>query len=322
MTARGRHFTGGVAPLVLALLCLLAIMPRAAQATFPGRPGLIVFSKIELHGPEAEGGLFAIKPGQEGIRQLTANPRDYDPSFAPSGRQLVFRRVDTPEPGIYLLDLASGLTTRILSREDDLDPAFGPDGMIAFLRFVRRSRSYDLILRTPDGHLRQLTSGPAREEEPFFSPNGRRIFYVRYPFHGGTLTRSEAPRGPRALFSVRVDGSDQRRVKVMPKAEDLDISPNGHDLVFDVFGGATETGGGAKVWRQRLGGGGLNLIANEARSPAYSPSGDVIAYANYEGLWVRRADGTGSPGLLFGAAYRPLQGGGTLLVQPAWQPLP
>lgn len=54
----------------------------------------------------------------------------------------------------------------------------------------------------------------------------------------------------------------------------------------------------------------------------YSPDGLEIAYTNYQGLWLRRADGKGYPALLFGAHYLPQQADGSLVIQPAWQPLP
>lgn len=128
-----------------AALCLFAIVAPSARATFPGRPGLVVFSKVELHGDGAEvsGGLFAIRPGQTQPRQMTSNPMDNDPSFAPSGKQLVFRRSGSSGGGIYVLNPNTGETKRVASHQSDLDPAFGPRGMIVFSRFVDGS-SYDL----------------------------------------------------------------------------------------------------------------------------------------------------------------------------------
>lgn len=276
--------------MALALICLFALASPPAQATFPGRPGLIVFSKIESHGigEEVTGGLFAIRPGEQQPRQLTTYPRDYDPSFAPSGKRLVFRRHDDPGEGTYVLDLQTGETKRIASHQGDQSPAFGPEGMIVISRFI--DDSYDLVLRTRDGKVRRLTSDDGRDSHPVFTPDGERIVFMRDYRKAVPLRHKEAASEKEGLYSIRVDGTglmflhaaDQRGL-------DLDISPDGRRI---------------------------------SSKTAFSPDGRRLAYANHEGLWVRRANGKGSPTLLFGAEYGSQQPGGSLLIQPAWQPLP
>lgn len=161
--------------------------------------------------------------------------------------------------------------------------------MIAFLRFSRQTSSYDLFLRLRNGRLRQLTSTSATEGTLVFTPNGRRILFSRRYGHAVALDRrtSSLP----ALYSIRVDGTGLRLIGTARK-ENFDISSTGHHLAFAGVGGIS-----------------------------YSPDGRQIAYANYDGLWVRPADGEGEPTLVLGAKYN---GGeaGQLLIQPAWQPLP
>jgi len=278
------------AVLALSLICLAALAPSAAEATVPGKPGLIAFNLLTFPGGgEPTGGLYAIEPGQPQPRQLTDNPRDYDPSFAPSGKQLVFRRIGTSQPGIYTLDLGSDTTTRLLSRGDDLDPAFGPRGMIAFLGFSRQTGSYDLFLRLRNGRLRQLTSTSATEGAPVFTPDGGRILFSRRYGHVVALDRrtSSLP----ALYSIRIDGTGLRLIGTARK-ENFDLSPTGDHLAFAGVGGIS-----------------------------YSPDGRQIAYANHKGLWVRRADGQGQPALVLAADYNGYEAG-QLLIQPTWQPLP
>ena len=280
----------------MAVLCLLAPTPHAADATFPGRPGLIVFNLLTFPGGGGEptGGLYAIRPGQEHPRQLTDNPRDYDPSFAPSGKRLVFRRTDSADAsssGVYTLDLSSGRTTRIPLRGSDLNPAFGPRGMIAFSRSVPGSE-YDLFLRSPNGRIRRLTSSAAKDGEPVFTPDGRRIVFVRSYGHPVALTGRErkAPAPPQ-LFSIRTDGTGLHSIG-KPRKENFDISPDGHHMAFAGVGGIS-----------------------------YSPDGRQVAYATYQGLWLRRADGQGKPALAFETNYNGYEEG-QLLIQPAWQSLP
>jgi Tol biopolymer transport system component len=283
---------------------------------------VIVFSLVHLNGGRGEytGGLHAISVGQGVPRQLTANPWDNDPSFSPSGTQIVFRRTNTPDAGIHMLDLTSGTTTQLLSREDDLQPTFGPRGTIAFLRFSRQTGSYDLLLRLQTGRLRRLTSTTATEGEPVFTPDGRRIVFSRSYARAVPLAGREGAPPPPALFSIRIDGSGLRRIGSASRGENFDVSPDGRRLVFSVLGSVTPEHLESKVWTKKLGGGGLKLVTRNASYPSYSPGGQQIVYSNYEGLWVRRADGGGERTLVLSADYE--QGKGTLVIQPAWQPLP
>jgi Tol biopolymer transport system component len=272
-----------------AFLCLLAAASPSAEATFPGRPGLIVFSKVEIpgNGEEATGGLFAIRPEDRQLRQLTTLPRDYDPSFAPSGKRLVFRRHDDPGSGTYILDLQSGRTRRIASHRGDQSPAFGPKGMIVISRFI--GDSYDLVLRTRDGKVQRLTSDDGRDMEAVFTPDGERIVFMRDYRKASLLSYRGTASEEEGLYSIRVDGTGLKFLRpIDQRGFDLDISPDGRRI--------TSKG-------------------------TFSPDGRRLAYANREGLWVRRADGKGSPTLLY-AINDSHQPGESLLIHPVWQPLP
>lgn len=284
---------GLVASAAIAALCLLAPVPQSADATFPGRPGAIVFNLLTFPsgGDEPTGGLYAILPGQEQPHQLTDNPRDYDPSFAPSGKLLVFRRTGSPQPGIFTLDLGSGRTRRLTSAGSDLDPAFGRHGMVVFSRFFDDS-SYDLALREANGRLRRLTSTKANDGAAVFTPDGKRIIFSRDRRHA-VLVRGRRALPPKQLYSIRTDGTGLRVFKGCRDALAFDISPDGHHLAS----------------------------AASVSGISYSPDGHRIAYANHEGLWLHRADGQGKPTLILQAEYHNPEKK-QLLIQPAWQPLP
>lgn len=274
-------------------------------------------------GGPYSGGLHAISPGDQAPRQLTTNPWDNNPSFAPSGNRLVFRRTNASDSGIHMHDLRSGTTTRLLTRDDDLDPAFGRRGMIAFLRFSRQTLSYDLLLRLPSSQLRRLTSTTATEGEPVFTPDGRRIIFNRYYRRAVPLAESEeAP--PPALFSIRIDGSGLKRIRSADTNDlSFDISPNGRRLVFfRVRGGGTIEEVRTEAWTQALAGGKPTLLSSNAAYPSYSPGGRRFVYSNHQGLWLHSADGSGVPTLLFGANFSPSEGRGILVTSPVWQPLP
>lgn len=324
---RGRQ----IAFLAAFLLALCAATPHAALGSFPGRPGSIAFNlTFHSRGVLTHGGLYAIRPGWENPRRLTANPRDYNPSFAPSGRRLVFRRT-APESseGLYTLDLRSGKTRRLTARGSDQDPALGRRGMIVFSRSSDRSRSYDLVLRSPDGRLRWLTSSTGSDKTPVFTPNGRRVLFVRNYRKFSPRLLGEAVllgsgdfRSSQRLFSIRIDGTGLRPVKAVWEATNFDVSPDGRRLAFDRW---TDR---QRIWMVPLRGGKPRLFSNDATYPAYSPGGCRIAYTNHEGLWLRRIGTGAQPRLLFRAEYQPAgpaappEPKSALAVTPAWQPIP
>ncbi len=115
------------------------------------------------------------------------------------------------------LALLAGLVL-VLSVVSPAQAAFpGADGRIAF------SRGEDLWSVSAGGAgERQLTSGPARDFRPRWSPDGRRIAFVR-----------QTPAGARDVWVMRADGSGQRQVT---RLGDVDAppswSPDGTRLVF------------------------------------------------------------------------------------------
>lgn len=310
------------------IACLLAAIAPAVQAAFPGRPGLIVFSKVTLdpQSGEGTGGLYAIRPGHRALRQLTTNPRDYSPSFDPTGRKVVFRRVETPPTapvgGIYTFDLRKGKTRRLTSVGADIDPAFGRKGEIAFSRFYDSSGSYDLVLRSPSGRLRRLTSDEAEDANAVFTPDGERIVFssIERHAHAVALERADERRAVETkVYSIRTDGSDLQLLTKLREANHLEISPDGRILAFDALKSEPREFAFA-TWAAELGGGGPSLFSAEGWFPAYSPSGNEIAYTNYQGVWVRPMHGPARR--VVTAEYKPMSPGGELVVDPAWQPLP
>jgi len=315
--------SGLATALAVALLCPIGGLAPRAQANFPGKPGLVVFNLTfhEQGQSDYPGGLYAIRPGANQPRQLTDNPWDYEPSFAPSGRRVVFRRLHASPSGLVVLDLDSGDTSRLApTRDSDMNPAFGRRGEVAFVRFTEHS--YDLFLRTASGRLHRLTrTDRAKEQTPVFTPDGRRIIFVRnYGRVAALRTATRSSPGER-IYSIRTDGTGLRLVGEVKDASGLDVSPNGRDLAFDAFESNPVQSPGTAVWTKRLEGGAQHVISANAGDPTYSPAGDEIAYWNYQGIWTVGADGRGRT-LVYGAEYAAMSGGGALAIDPAWQPQP
>ncbi len=312
-----------VTMVLLAALVSLLAAPPGAEAAYPGRPGVIVFSLTFHQGNEGgaggteTGGLYALRPGKAVARPLTDNPRDVEPSFAPSGKKLVFVRRHGLAPGqpyettsISTLDLRTGAVRQLTSGYDDLDPSFGPHGMIVFSRYEPISRTTYLVLRTADGRLHRLTNGAGNDQTPVFTPNGRRIIFA-----------SEREGLKTTLLSIRPNGRGLHRLGYQIAASALDISPDGRLLAFT---GVRELPNGQRSygsWTWPVSGGPLRPLASSGSYPAFSPNGRKIVYSNNAGLWLRPAHRHEPPRQIFEADYEFESGNGALATDPTWQPL-
>lgn len=307
-----------LATITVAASCLLAIISEGAWATYPGRAGAIVFNLVHLDegAPEPTGGLYLLDAPGKQPQQLTDNPWDYNPSFAPSGKRLVFRRINTPDEGLQVLNLETGAIQRLTIDGADTEPAFGRHGQIAFSRFSDKSQSYDIFLRTPGGSLRRLTSDPGNEGDPAFTPDGKRIVFYRdhsqFVLVGNIGAEEPEPDG---LYAIDTDGADLDAVGEIESPWSFDISPNGRRLAFARIEQVPE------ISTMSLITGRTNPIQGEAMFPTYSPGGNQIAYSNHSGLWIRSVVGTGRPERILPAEYSN-SGVGDLLIDSAWQPLP
>lgn len=311
--------------LLAAMLLLLLAAAPGADAAYPGRPGLIVFSLTFHEGNESgaggteTGGLYALRPKKGTVRRLTDNPKDVEPSFAPSGKKLAFVRRGEQVPGqpyettsISTLDLRTGAIRQLTSGHDDFDPSFGPRGMIVFSRFRPSDGKNEIVLRTADGRLHHLTSGAASDSYPVFTPNGKRIIFVR-------ARDSEWP--TTALMSMRLDGRGMRTLGHQRVASYPDISPDGRLLAFNAVRELPNGQLSYGSWTRPVSGGHLRLLAHSGRHPAFSPNGRKIVYSNNAGLWLRPAHRRGPAQQILQAGYEFESGNGELATDPTWQPL-
>lgn len=295
--------------LAIGCLCLLWLFPHAAKATFPGKPGMIVFNLWIDNDSGPTGGLYSIAVGDDKPQRLTHRLGDSEPSFAPSGRRFAFHRRAKKGPGIYVFDLRSGQARRIVKGISLGNPAFGRNGTIAFTRANGYSSS--LILRTASGDFRRLFSASTvAVDDPVFMPDGKRIIFVGYEHHDKRYIRVET------IYSIRTDGTGLRRLRKPRRAYNLDISPNGRNLAF----GNTDDFTG-RVWKAPIAGRGVRSVSrNGGGFPAFSPGGRKIAYSNYWGVWIGRANGAGRPVHAYDT-----DPDSELVAPPtdlAWQPLP
>jgi dipeptidyl aminopeptidase/acylaminoacyl peptidase len=291
---------------VLALLALAlgaaALFSEMAAAAWPGRNVPVVYLGVR---PETSNtaccsgykttGLRIFEPGVPGsARVLTTDPSDADPQVSPDGRTIVFTReipsglpfpLET-EHVIFAIGIdGSGLrqvTAVGTEAGSDFKPSFYPSGeTLVFARGGGRTGENDLYSVRLDGSgLRQITQGPAREEAPAVSPNGRQIAFTCGPAGGNERIEG--------VCSIRPDGSQRRlltrKLKQGAEVFDPDFSPSGRTIAFTLGPGTA-----SDIFTMRADGSRLGALTNRApngrrkfpryigyASPAFAPGGSSM----------------------------------------------
>jgi Tol biopolymer transport system component len=217
------------------------------------------------------------------------------------------------------------------------------------LAFVsERDGNPEIYTMNADGsNVRRLTTNPARDTFPVWSPNGERIAFVSerdgnaeiyvMNANGSNLVRltanpaadgfpSWAPGGTEIMFAsdrdgnleiyaMSVDGANLRRLTTDPAPDTFpSCSPDGGQVLF-----VSERGGSAEVYTMDVNGGGAqqmtNLFGARGWYPAWSPTGQWMS------LTTER-DGQGEIYIMDrdGANARPLQTTPDRVTRTAWSP--
>ncbi len=177
----------------------------------------------ERHGGDPELYLMAADGGHE--TRLTVSPGyDYDGSFSPDGKSLVFVSERDGDYEIFLFDLENG-AVRQLTRNNSVDftPAWSPDGTrIVFSS--DRDGDHEIYTMGADGEdQKRLTEEPGLDVYPEYSPDGSKIVFATQ--RAGTNGRDiwvMDENGENQTSLLSLDGSDS----------DPDWSPDGKLIVF------------------------------------------------------------------------------------------
>jgi Tol biopolymer transport system component len=302
-TIFARRAVAVAASLATASLAITAAPAAAAGPPAAGPPGTgrIAFSDFMT------GQVYAVNPDGSGLAQLTHEPSGIAarwPDWSPNGSRVLFARVKLSNfvGRIWIMNangtgrrqLASGVPGR-----SDFEPRYTPDGRhIVFTQCLPFFEHCAIWIMRSDGTHRHLIVPflPAPNEtnnfDPKVSPDGRRITFTRFGFHG-VISQ---------VWVARIDGTHARPLTAPRlEASGPSWSPDGRHIAFASNCCRVQS----SLYAMRADGTGVTRLATTKWptnnfGPAYSPNGRQIAFSSdrrhpdlcCEDLFIMRANGS------------------------------
>jgi TolB protein len=328
-------------PVAAAVAASATLAPTPAQATFPGRNGVLVFERPI--GKQVD--LFTVDPAGGEPRRLTQTRTwEEKAEWSADGARLVFgRSAPSGNPTEIATMDASGGDLQVLTdlRTSSMAPTFSPDGRVAFFSVFGAPPAgpdmpppAEIYSVAADGSdRRRLTRDKQIQTDAEWSPDGDTIAFSQW----------RPVKGQPGVFDIGLslmdaDGSDQRPLLRASGHRDIATqswSPDGTQLVVEWI--SPKPSGRKRGDRQSD----IAVVAADGSSkrfltrteanetePVWSPDGTMIAFSSdrhsgggrrserngpaYE-IYTMRADGTD---------VRRITRNRVPDVYPDWQPLP
>jgi Tol biopolymer transport system component len=298
--------------LIGAAVATAPLFPPAADAAFPGRDGLIAFTRADGSKPTQ---IYAVRPNGQGLRQLTHRRHGaYFAAWSPDGRRLAFAsQVYGVGPHVFVKHLGGGVRRVTRGPHDYWYPTWSPDGR--WIAAVRMRWDWPelyegLVVMRADGTRERvlLESDWMGFRNPAWSPDGHSI-----AFESTGVDSNGADPG---IYIISAQGGTARRIADVGGSQDApDWSPDGSLIAYE--------------WGDVLGPDDIRMVrpddTGHARItddplvpdgwPAWAPSGRRLAIARLGRIRTLRPDGTGLRQVTRG-------GMGVSDYDPSWQPLP
>jgi Tol biopolymer transport system component len=286
----------------------LGALATLANATTPGKNGLIAFTRYRLQNNPLWSEIFVANPDGTGARKVSKSSiavEDDQAHWSPDGKWIVFDRCTSSGPCSIWLVRPDGSGQHRLSPAcpsgkpppacvDDSNPSFAPDGKHVVFQHesghIQHGPLGDQIehsaIATVDlagkhlAILRQLAPYAGDLQAPRMSPNGKLIVFDRFN------SASVRPAGGDALFVSGVNGGASRQLTPWRlSAGSPDWSPDGKQVLFKRFiAGANELTPGTNLYTIGVNGTGLRRVTNVGASHyalagSFSPDGTSIVFA-------------------------------------------
>jgi dipeptidyl aminopeptidase/acylaminoacyl peptidase len=162
------------------------------------------------------------------------NFHEYQPSWAPSGAQIVFVRelpgqIISEQDDIFVMDANGENATNITQTDaNERDPAWSPDGAKIAFAGVRDGGS-EILTMDPDGQNEEILTGDgsdAFDAAPDWSPDSTKVVFMKQSQVGGCCE-------PWEIWAVNRDGSGDTNLTNHP-SDDMgpSWSPDGTEITF------------------------------------------------------------------------------------------
>jgi TolB protein len=303
--------------------------PAAATATASAVPkrarglptGHLLYRRV-FEGDESNAAIYALGPGETNGRATTNPPEGSFDDIAtenPNGSRFAFTRC-ARRCTIWTASANGSDPKRLLPNcdspppecRDASEPVYSRDGRAIYYGGAWGREADDWIehsdlfgIPARGGKPTRLTHLSAKGyqvdvNKPNVSPDGKRLVFE-------VIESSTAPHaGHRAVFTMNVDGSHQRRVTPwnLNAGDHPRFSPDGAMILFRSVPG---DGAGGELYTMRPDGSHVMQLTRDTPgmlSADWSPDGKYIAYAR-EGangdlgdIWIMNADGTNAAPLV------------------------